>query len=413
MIANRWTGYSSGRMNNVQTKVYKFKRNGIYYIKWKINGIENRLTTRHRRATEAERFRAAKEKQLAEQAFIQRFSIEQVIDCYMERKLGGGIENEKKFRCATNKYQKIMDPIVIGDITTETISQFCKALDSPKHRVAAATKVSYLTYLKGFLQWCAHPEIAYLPHEPLIQKPHLPYDPARGRPITLAEFNRLKDKVTEVVGHAAKASWNHLLTGLWLSGLRLGEALNLHWTRDNNKQIVVLSSGQQCKLEIPSQAQKRKSFLLFRPHVPFQQFILRVHPEMRFGPVFNPLRRDGDRHNRTDTVGKQISKMGKLAGIVVEFDDSGPIKFASQKDLRASFAMRRMVEGYDELELMRLMRHKSLKTTQDYYATLDPDEYAARDPSIKRMERESEKMESLVNRLESLLEREDGKIHSQ
>ena len=57
----------------------------------------------------------------------------------------------------------------------------------------------------------------------------------KGRPITGEEFDRMLAKVPEVVGDAAAESWRHYLRGLWWSGLRLAESLELFWERSNRR----------------------------------------------------------------------------------------------------------------------------------------------------------------------------------
>ena len=52
---------------------------------------------------------------------------------------------------------------------------------------------------------------------------------AKARPVTAEEFERMLLKVPAVVGDEAAESWHRFLTGLWLSGLRLGEAMTLSW----------------------------------------------------------------------------------------------------------------------------------------------------------------------------------------
>ena len=88
---------------------------------------------------------------------------------------------------------------------------------------------------------------------------------AKGRPVTTEEFERMLVKVPAAIAEyrrrkreadrktrgkagrktkadetpvevnpAVVASWRHYLRGLWLSGLRLEESLDLYWDRDDN-----------------------------------------------------------------------------------------------------------------------------------------------------------------------------------
>ena len=53
----------------------------------------------------------------------------------------------------------------------------------------------------------------------------------KGRPLDESEFCRLLEAAAKVRPGDTE-SWRRLLTGLWLSGLRLREAVDLSWNRD-------------------------------------------------------------------------------------------------------------------------------------------------------------------------------------
>lgn len=53
----------------------------------------------------------------------------------------------------------------------------------------------------------------------------------KGRAITAEEFERMVAAVPGVVGEKDAPHWRHYLRGLWASGLRLGESLDLWWDR--------------------------------------------------------------------------------------------------------------------------------------------------------------------------------------
>ena len=68
------------------------------------------------------------------------------------------------------------------------------------------------------------------------------------------EFDRLLAAVGKVVGADSTASWQHYLRGLWKSGLRLGESLELFWDRDD--KLCVDLSGKRPMLRIPAAMEK-------------------------------------------------------------------------------------------------------------------------------------------------------------
>jgi len=75
----------------------------------------------------------------------------------------------------------------------------------------------------------------------------------KGRPITREEFERML-KATDVVRPNDAAIWKGLLEGLWLSGLRLGEALELSW--DIDAGISVDLTGKYPCLIISAESEK-------------------------------------------------------------------------------------------------------------------------------------------------------------
>ena len=69
----------------------------------------------------------------------------------------------------------------------------------------------------------------------------------RGRPVTGEEFERMVE-VTPQVRKLEPEKWQRLLKGLWLSGLRLSEALALSWNAD--AEISVDLAGKFPRLRL-------------------------------------------------------------------------------------------------------------------------------------------------------------------
>jgi integrase len=122
---------------------------------------------------------------------------------------------------------------------------------------SSATIAAYLRHLRSALNW-AH-EMELLTAVPKITMPPRVKGGKvmKGRPITTEEFERMAEKAASVVGDAAAPSWHYLLEGLWLSGLRLGEALDLWWDRDD--KIRVDFSGKRPMMHIRAELEKRQS----------------------------------------------------------------------------------------------------------------------------------------------------------
>ena len=105
--------------------------------------------------------------------------------------------------------------------------------------------------------------------------------------------------------------------------------------------------------------------------IEFCEFLLAVPEADRHGRVFRPMARNGsDTPMGEDWVGKVISRIGKAAKVkVAEGNRKGKphTKYATAHDLRRSFATR-WVPKVMPATLQKLMRHKSIQTTLDYYA---------------------------------------------
>ncbi len=112
-------------------------------------------------------------------------------------------------------------------------------------------------------------DIGMIPEVPKIKRPKRARkggtSPMKGRPITTKEFERMLDKVQEALFGKAKEgeeapsaeqvdrqkdtdeTWKHLLRGLWWSGLRLDEALNLYWDRSDRLCVDLTGRRPKCR----------------------------------------------------------------------------------------------------------------------------------------------------------------------
>ncbi len=77
---------------------------------------------------------------------------------------------------------------------------------------------------------------------------------------------------------------------------------------------------------------------------------------------------------RLDSVSKVISRLGRLAGVVVNREQG---KFASAHDLRRAFGTR-WASQLKPVELQQIMRHASINTTLGYYVLVEADSLAER-----------------------------------
>lgn len=231
----------------------------------------------------------------------------------------------------------------------------------------------HLRHIRMALVWAV--KMKFIREVPDIEMPKLPKGSRqmRGAPITAQQFQSMLDAVA-VVRPNDSEFWTYLMRGLWLSGLRLGEALSLSW--DRNDLLSVDLTGKHPRLRILAEGQKsRKDELL--PLVPDAcAWLLETEPSDRYGKVFAVPRGENGRPYSLDRVSKVITAIGKQAGVIVNSEEGRKVKYASAHDLRRSFG-NRWAPRVAPAVLQKLMRHASISTTMSFYVDLDADVLAA------------------------------------
>lgn len=271
----------------------------------------------------------------------------------------------EKVWCVLDSFEKTIAPKKMNAITNESVAVWQRNLR--KRKLAEATIKSYSATLKAAFRWAASMDLLAKALKVTISKRGRSSHretPMKGRALTPAEFELLTAVVPNVIGTKAAPSWQYLLRGLWLSGLRLGEALSLSW--DNEDELRVQSGGRHTMLSIPGDRQKSRRDQLLPITPDFAKFLEAVPDNDRTGHVF-PLvwRRPAKR--RIGSVSTVIGAIGREAGIIVS-NRNGKTKYASAHDLRRSFGDRWAAQ-VTSLTLMKLMRHESIETTERFYAT--------------------------------------------
>jgi integrase len=260
--------------------------------------------------------------------------------------------------------EQVLHPQKLSDLTASRISRFVAVIRNGER--SESTIAGYLAHLRAALSWAVN--MGMLPAIPKIQKLKRAkvYKKPKGRAPTEEEFNAFLKIVPSVVGDACVASWRHFLEGLWLSGLRLSEALQLSWDR-YEKLRVDFQSGQPL-LRIPAELEKGHQDRLLPIAPEFVEFLLKTPAKERKGWVFNPrAQRVCGERMRLDSVSKVISDMGEKAKIVVHVDArTKKVKYASAHDFRRAFGDRWALRVMPPV-LMQLMRHESIDTTMRFY----------------------------------------------
>ncbi len=287
-----------------------------------------------------------------------------------------------------NCVERLMHPLKLADVTATMINTFQarlrreaaeelarrasnaakhKSIKCPVRRVTTEASIAkHLRHLKAALRWAK--SMRMVVEVPSIQMPRRAKGAKlmKGRPVTTEEYERMLSAV-EVVRPRDALGWQRFLTGLWLSGLRLSEALQLAW--DDDAPIYVDLLGRHPRIAIRAEAEKAHRDRLLPMTPDFAAFILTAPKAERTGLAFK-LNNEGP--IAIDVAARIISRIGKKAGVVV---DKAAGKFASAHDLRRSFGTR-WASRVKPATLQLLMRHESIQTTLAYYVAIDADDVA-------------------------------------
>jgi len=262
-----------------------------------------------------------------------------------------------------------ISPRRLWDLTEARISYFASQLRAGGLKESSI--VSYLGHLKAALGWALRQKLLPVrPAFPQIQRGRKSNGrPMKGRPITAEEFDRMVAAVPKVVGPETAPEWQRYLRGLWASGLRLSESLDLHWDRED-RLFPVFPRGGRPMLRIPAELEKGNADRLL-PIAPEFALLLAETPEgARTGPVFKLDGRVG--RLKPNEVSKIVASIGERAGVRVYVDPKDPdkVKYASAHDLRRAFG-ERWAARLMPPQLKELMRHESIETTLRFYVGTD------------------------------------------
>ena len=287
--------------------------------------------------------------------------------------------------CSTfNMVEELMKPDSVKRITRPWLTEFQKRLLNAGR--SPATVESHCRHLKAAMNWARDEKIIQtVPQFPKLNKVRSA-KVMKGRPITGEEFDRLILAVDTLLKMPAdpklevrqrkenqRESVKFLLRGLWLSGLRLGEALSLTWDQWADG-IRVDMSGDHVFLLIPAESEKGGQDRTYPVTPDFAELLRSVPESQRSGFVFNPILHRGD-SRRLNSVSDLIRKLGKSAQIKVD-EKGGQAIWASAHDLRRAFGAR-WARRVSSMVLKDLMRHASVSTTEKYYVGINAAETAA------------------------------------
>ena len=364
----------------IRVCVVRFDDRKTFQLQWKDPVTDKKRTqttdistaTGKRGRAAAERLAGELENQLQDEAgfFPGRVSWDSFRQRYEEEVVPSlAKQTGAKIATVCNHIEAVLDPRRIEDVNEQRISFFAAAIR--RNGTAETTIKSYLAHLRAMLNWAVEQKLLrILPAFPKVHRRRSSsgWTPMKGRPITPAEYDRMIAAVPKVVGERDALAWQRYLRGLWLSGLRLRESLDLHWDQQGGLIPVFPESGRPTLL-VPADLEKGHAdrILPLAPEVAL--FLLETPPEQRKGPVFRLTRRIGETERLgARQVSKIVSEIGKAADIIVRVDAKNPDKkkYASAHDLRRAFG-ERWAARIMPAQLKELMRHESIETTLRYY----------------------------------------------
>ncbi len=274
----------------------------------------------------------------------------------------------------------------LAKLDAAQLSRFQRRLREERKLAESTIKVM-LAHLMAALQWGKSVDLLHDVPAVTMPKRVKSGKVMKGRPITLEEFERMLSKVPEVICNIKPdpdvttppteaeqemiTRWKWNLRGLWFSGLRLGEAVDLSW--DEPGHITVDLAGKFPMLVIPGDRQKSGEDQILPIAPEFGEMLLSVPVEERSGRVFKYGRRSIEANPKLLAVSRLISKLGEKAAVIV---DRKSEKFASAHDFRRSFGERWSVRVMPAT-LQQMMRHADISTTMKFYVGADGQKAAA------------------------------------
>lgn len=284
---------------------------------------------------------------LAWPEFRQRYNSEVLV--------GLSDKSRLKWHTAANWLDLLLKIETVGDINAARLSSFAAELRTrgkPETTIGA-----YLAEVRRSLNWAA--DVGIIAKAPVVKLPKRAKGVSklsRSRPITLEEFERIL-AAAERVRPRDHDRWQRLLRGLWESGFRLAELLELSW--DNTSRLWVDASDRLPVVRILAEGEKAHRDRV-QPITPgFWQLL--AEQDVRSGSCF-PVGR-GDQQMTDKAAGRIIAKIGNRAGVVTNAQG----KTATSHDIgRRAFATRH-AGTLSPAELAEWMRHASVDTTMRYY----------------------------------------------
>jgi len=356
--------------------VYRRKGSRVFYCQVRdpetkqIIGTRSTRETREREALKAAQ-RIADEILSAERDDdLEILSFDEFVDRYDREVLSGQRKSTRENMISTTrKVRSVLSPRLLRHFARGSeISRLAASLREEGLSLYSVKR--HLSNVRTLLRWAHRLElIERVPFVPVPSPRDL--ERTKGRAITAEEFDRMIDVTPKVVGEARSRDWIRILRGLYLSGLRLREALSLSWD-EGDFRLELDSELPRFRVRKSGEKSKRGGRYPITPD--FFTFLLQEFPESeREGLVFHASTESKPELSYIpNNASRVIQSIGKRAGVKAGKGRGGEIHFASAHDLRRSFGVR-WARKVDEDELRRLMRHSSIETTREFYIGSEDD----------------------------------------
>ena len=281
-----------------------------------------------------------------------------------------------------NRFQEIIDPDQMEYLSSDDIDTFFNVVQE-KRRLSPASRANYGRNLRAAFRFAFEhklmPQVLEIPKEYLKVKEEQMKGGEHLRP---AEMEAMLAAVKRVVGAKNRRHWEFYIAALANCGLRLQESHDMVWDEHDRRRvrIVLGTSAKESRILIPASMDKAGK----QRHLPvtpgMHALLCKVPQDERTGFVFKlpNIDRSGTRAKYFQT-GKIVRWIGKEAGIVTkEHDHKEEPRYATAHDLRRTFGWTMAQAGVDREDLRKMMRHRSIKTTEIYYAEREADGIADR-----------------------------------
>jgi len=346
----------------IKVIIVKQKDREHYIARWTdpISGRRKYETTGETKESKALTYAAKLEERLNSGTYVADAGVnwEDFRKRYTEEHLAG--LSEKGAYKAENVLDGFHDVISVKNLSTVTsirINHYVAKLRG-KGRTEATIKGN-LAYIKAALNW-AH-EMGMIASVPKIKPPKRARKSKmmKGRPITKEEFERIVKCISKVIDEDHVDQWKLFLEGLWWSGLRIGEAIELKW---HEGPFCVIEMGKHFYFRIQAEAEKGNQDRITPMAPEFEQLLRKVKNQK--GRVFQPVTKwTRGVIPRIDTTGRLVKRIATKANVISDTDKGS---YATAHDLRRSFG-ERWAQLILPQQLMELMRHTDIKTTLAYY----------------------------------------------